>query len=1316
VSDIQNDKTDPKAATSTLDRDKEKAAKEDPTQKTFETHPGDVGDHSHADILSEQSQFHSVPAAGHVESSVTAIQAQSDRGSGVSPARPYTVVTREGSVDGLMYTNSTGSTFKSMDGKDSYKVDFQKDGKVNLEPQNPVTKPIVDASLQRSFNPLNENGDAVPRQRAAPPPEAPPPPEKIKIPEPQQTAAALETKENEVKVKAPVDQPQPHVADQPQPQPAPPHAPAAVLPPGGPDSAARHSPAGNDLNFAPAGAANVGGASAEQQQRRTEQAAAPLVVAQQFVPQANQEIKKAEQVDDSKDKSSAAPHANQPQNPQPSQNNPQLSPRATDRVDPSSNLADAGRIDAARIANSQSQAALEASRNAITAASRGNQSDQTNVLKGAVSNVPDAHVAAPPQKLPTDVAQPHVVTAAQRTGLDAADPHLLTPSQRAANDAADARLLTPTQRAANDAAEARLVTPSQRAVIDAATAALQPAEAKRLQQFGLDVRDPQTATFLLDARRQLTALPHQEGGTPQNLTLADGLRGLNQQQADRLAAFLMHNPDATADKLALNNSLLARLNVMYVTDKTTAVPGQPLASQRPGQFDLATASGAPDYLALRRLAMMPPSGTTDGSLIAGQPNARELALQQLMLQTMGDFLRNQSLTDRQAMASSGRLYTELNHILADSNNPPQPGRNPLLLSDLLGRTLGTPPQPQSFVMHGENLVASGRLDQLLPSRLDALTIARGPLVHDGSVPLKTDAAVHDTIGQVKIEPTGPIKTEAGALPLTPEQVQRALDAANIAKGKLAEADAAKLDAAKADARAGNALAGQDAAKGRVLDPHQDGANRLTDAMIAAANKDGKMPDVDSKLDDSLGEKQKQRADELDEHGQPKKKPEADAVPDQKVDAALMALMAARKLKDEKDLKEKEDQQEKDKKKKEDSQRRKYIVREKDTLESIALKQCRDVRMAALIFEINQEVLQASFGGEAKDAKEPLVAGTAIWLPSVDDMQQFRARLVSAAAAPSGEKLTPEEELALRFGQNWSGAEAPDAKAAPGPDFRVSLLAAAVEASKKRRANVENLLGPLAPPKEDGIRYVVRLGDSLKSIAMKHPGLQDVALWELLAQINNISTECDARGIPLEKLSRGMKIRVPNLQEIADFREQNKKTDNTSAAAGVTKSGSSTLTLPAQAVPAPADAASKMLSAGGFDNKTQPAEPKPESPLTADKPTITAAEIDNEVVTASKAKAIENIRKLSDDCRIVRRHLANPDGSRCYQAQLDILVRNAWQTVIVYNISDNDNWCKRLGPDGNIEKEQLDMPAPLIHQTLENDFSLNWQDYRDQFIS
>ena len=234
--------------------------------------------------------------------------------------------------------------------------------------------------------------------------------------------------------------------------------------------------------------------------------------------------------------------------------------------------------------------------------------------------------------------------------------------------------------------------------------------------------------------------------------------------------------------------------------------------------------------------------------------------------------------------------------------------------------------------------------------------------------------------------------------------------------------------------------------------------------------------------------------------------------------------------------------------------------------------------------------------------------------------------------------------------------------------------------------------------------------------MKHPGLQDVALWELLAQINNISTECDARGIPLEKLSRGMKIRVPNLQEIADFREQNKKTDNTSAAAGVTKSGSSTLTLPAQAVPAPADAASKMLSAGGFDNKTQPAEPKPESPLTADKPTITAAEIDNEVVTASKAKAIENIRKLSDDCRIVRRHLANPDGSRCYQAQLDILVRNAWQTVIVYNISDNDNWCKRLGPDGNIEKEQLDMPAPLIHQTLENDFSLNWQDYRDQFIS
>jgi hypothetical protein len=1329
VSDIPNDKVDPaKTATSTLDREKDDKAKadkskEDPSLKTFETHPGDASDSNHADILSEQSQFHTVPPAGQVDSSVTAIQAQSDRGSGVSPARPYTVVTKEGSVDGLMYTNSTGSTFKSLDGVDAYKVEFQKDGKVNLEPQNQVSKPISDAQLQRSVNPLNDNGDSVPRPRAAPPEAPAPPPERVKNAEPQPTPTEIQPGGAEVKVKAPVEQTP--VADPPPPPLAPLHQAAAATAPAAADGVGRLSPAGNDLNFAPAQAGSAGGASAEQQQRRTEQAAAPLVVAQQFQPE--NQVPKKEPVEEVKDKSTGAYQA-QPPSSQQAQNSAQPSAaRTTDRVDPTINVGAAIQNDGTKIAGNQVLAARDGNRpSAVDVVAKPAPPDQPTMLKGSVSNVPEvpsvtpvqratadpgeARLVTPVQRATADPGEARLVTPALRAAVDPAEAHLVTPTLRAATNPAEAHIVTPAQMAAINAADARLIAPSQRAALDA-TATLQPAEANRLQQFGLDARDPQTAAFLIDARRQLMSVQHQDG-TPQNLTLADGLKGLNQQQADRLAAFLMHNPEATADKVILNNSLLARLNVMYVTDKTAAVPGQPLTSQRPGQLDLATAAGAPDYLALRRQALMPPPGSTEGSLIPSQTNVRELALQQVMLQNMGDFLRNQNLADRQTMANSGLLYTELNRILTASNNPPDAGKSPLVLGDLLRGTLGTPPQIQSFVLRGENLVASGRLDQLLPSRVDALAIARGPIANDAAGAVKIGTAVHDAATQ-------PVKIEPGTAPLlTPDQVQRALDAANIAKGKPVDANAAAVGKVDASKVVKDPNAATDAAKGKAVDPHQDGISRMTDAMIAAS-KDGKVADVDLKLDEPLSEKQKQRSDELDEHGQPKKKPEANAVPDQKVDAALMALMAARKLKEDKDLKEKEDQQEKDKKKKEDSQRRKYIVKEKDTLESIALKQCRDVRMAALIFEINQEVLQKNVDADTKDARELLVPGTIIWLPSVDEMQEFRVKLVSAAAGTaSGEKPTAEEELAIRFGQNWSGGQAPEAKAAPGPDFRVSLLAAAVEASKKRRENVENLLGPLAPVKEEGIRYVVRLGDSLKSIAMKHPGVQDVSLWELLAQINNISTECDARGIPLEKLSRGMKIRIPNLQEIADFREQNKKADSLpdATAGGVNKLGSTTLTLPAQLIPPEkTDAASKMLSAGGFDNKTPAIEPKPELTPAPEKPTITAAEIDNQVTPLSKGKAIENIRKLSDDCRIVRRHLANADGSRCYQAQLDILVRNAWQTVIVYNISDNDNWCKRLGVDGSVEKEQLNMPVPVIHQTLENDFSSNWQDYRDQFI-
>ena len=90
-------------------------------------------------------------------------------------------------------------------------------------------------------------------------------------------------------------------------------------------------------------------------------------------------------------------------------------------------------------------------------------------------------------------------------------------------------------------------------------------------------------------------------------------------------------------------------------------------------------------------------------------------------------------------------------------------------------------------------------------------------------------------------------------------------------------------------------------------------------------------------------------------------------------------------------------------------------------------------------------------------------------------------------------------------------------------------------NEKRRAQVEKLLGPVksAP---GAPTYVVRLGDTLRSIATKHPALNDVKLWKLLAEKNNLSTSCDAKGNPKAILQRGSKLLLPTVKEIADFRK------------------------------------------------------------------------------------------------------------------------------------------------------------------------------------
>ncbi len=261
---------------------------------------------------------------------------------------------------------------------------------------------------------------------------------------------------------------------------------------------------------------------------------------------------------------------------------------------------------------------------------------------------------------------------------------------------------------------------------------------------------------------------------------------------------------------------------------------------------------------------------------------------------------------------------------------------------------------------------------------------------------------------------------------------------------------------------------------------------------------------------------------------------------------LKARLKAEREKQEQELKEK-------KRKEEDEKRIKYVCKKGDTIQSVSLKQLRDIRTAPLIYRINKEVIPVHVINGKEEAV--LHEGLVIWLPSPAEVRRFKGSLLAGTAEPgmaatdtgvgTGEKFaTPEEELAAMFGSQWAGTDSEQAKQtqqAPN-SIELELMQEAVEAAKKRKENIEKSLGTIAP-KNQGVgqagrlKYVVRLGDSLKSIAMKHPSVRDISLWKLIAEINDFTTETDAKGAPIAALTRGVAIDIPSRQEIDQYHER-----------------------------------------------------------------------------------------------------------------------------------------------------------------------------------
>jgi hypothetical protein len=469
---------------------------------------------------------------------------------------------------------------------------------------------------------------------------------------------------------------------------------------------------------------------------------------------------------------------------------------------------------------------------------------------------------------------------------------------------------------------------------------------------------------------------------------------------------------------------------------------------------------------------------------------------------------------------------------------------------------------------------------------------------------------------------------------------------------------------------------------------------------------------------------KKRAEAVDR----KEKEDEDA---KKLTDTMLTVMATRRENDA-IIKARQDafwaeQQKKEEQVRQDNKQTKYLVRPNDTIEAIAGKRLRDPRLAELIYEINKDKIEIRYenGKKVYVVKE----GCVLTLPSPRQIREFRQ----------------QQRLGILTNQDTSGNVVDiDSKAA----------------ADQRRANVEKLLGKIGNAAESAAsKYNVRLGDTLRSVAMKHPQLGDVTLWKLLAEKNGLSTTTDHKGVPTSALRRGTQIILPTTEEIAQYRDRmrgdsitswnssryethSRQCPNCHRLTTTEASNCPGCTYAFNGVGKEVDVEVQnqpLIAASTISATITSAVPTPrgvqEDVSEATTVSHAADEEDNTVITGGKGansfnvlsenldpderKWVEEtiinslIEKLGENCRVVETTSAD---SHVVRTQLEVLTGDTWIPILSYEINENTSVRYEFASDGKQRTMPIDLPAAAAQELIHNDLQSNWQEYCRKFLA
>lgn len=390
---------------------------------------------------------------------------------------------------------------------------------------------------------------------------------------------------------------------------------------------------------------------------------------------------------------------------------------------------------------------------------------------------------------------------------------------------------------------------------------------------------------------------------------------------------------------------------------------------------------------------------------------------------------------------------------------------------------------------------------------------------------------------------------------------------------------------------------------------------------------------------------------------------------------------------------------------------KYIVQPGETLESIAQKLLGDKRFATLLLTINRSLINFKFAGLVRVPH--LRPGQMILLPTVGEVAIHRKTFFGTGPStggftigmgasannhskqPSGDAeellfIPPALEIVdgSAFGSQGA-AFGGQASGAPLGQLLYKIRFAGNRPSIPAAA-LKSPSGPAARRK-----YTVRLGDTIRSIALRDPLMQDANLWTLIARINGLSTETDIAARPVVQLRRGQVIELPDPVEIEQF-ELLSCMAKISALPGAASGELSSLQGGPQSkavAELPAIPATPRRQSARVQLPAVAAAPGP-----APAPQFASVEVETRVF----------IERLAENCRILSADV--PAEAAVFSIKLQAQASGLWRTIASYDCRLDRATRHVYRPDGSKDYFDMDLPVSVVKEMAWEDFRRNWQVY------